>query len=143
MVYEGDTLGFDDTYGLKGQLVGYLKDFITRLYQWHQFLQVDHVIEKWEEHLIELMSSFVVDGMDIPQQYKTTFNYLIDTIQQLTELIPDSSFQQEISAEVIYEVFVERLKDIPNSLKFLMGKVTFCTLPCDQSLLKWCVDFLV
>ncbi|WP_075320970.1 exodeoxyribonuclease V subunit gamma [Histophilus somni] len=124
-----DTLGFDDTYGLKGQLVGYLKDFITRLYQWHQFLQVDHVIEKWEEHLIELMSSFfVVDGMDIPQQYKTTFNYLIDTIQQLTELILDSSFQQEISAEVIYEVFVERLKDIPNSLKFLMGKVTFCTL---------------
>ncbi|MBN6710302.1 exodeoxyribonuclease V subunit gamma [Haemophilus haemoglobinophilus] len=124
-----DTLGFDNSYGLKGQLVGYLSDFIACLYQWHQFLQEDHVIETWEENLIKLLSSFFeVDSADGLQQYQATFNYLIENIQQLAELVKDSAFQQKISAEVIYEVFAERLKDIPNSLKFLMGKVNFCTL---------------
>lgn len=54
-----DTLGFDDTYGLKGQLVRLFKGFYYSFVSMASIFAVDHVIEKWEEHLIELMSSFL------------------------------------------------------------------------------------
>ncbi|STO54875.1 DNA helicase/exodeoxyribonuclease V subunit gamma [Canicola haemoglobinophilus] len=124
-----DSLGFDNSYGLKGQIVGYLSEFIDALYRWQQILQTNHSIEQWELHLFELIDLFFnTQGSDIDAKTQTTLAYLKENIQQLSELLQGIHFQQDISAEVIYTVFAERLQDAPHSLKFLVGKVNFCTL---------------
>nr|WP_245822104.1 exodeoxyribonuclease V subunit gamma [Actinobacillus succinogenes] len=119
-----DSLGFDDSDGLKGQVVGNLAAFLDRLAQWHTFLQQSHSIEKWQQNLTALLTDFFVadeQTVDIQQ-------YIRDAVRSVTELLRSMDFQEDISAEVMAEVMTEKLNDNPNSLKFLVGKVSFCTL---------------
>lgn len=119
-----DSLGFDHSDGLKGQVVGNLAAFVERLAQWHQFLQQPHSIEKWQQNLTALFTDFFVAD----EQTSEAQQYIQDAVQSVAELLKNMDFRDEIGAEVMAEVMTEKLNDNPNSLKFLVGKVSFCTL---------------
>lgn len=119
-----DCLGFDHSDGLKGQIVGNLAAFLERLAQWRQFLQQPHSIEAWRQNLTALLTDFFADD----EQTSDMRRYILDAVQSVSELLQHIDFQDEIDATVIAEVMAEKLNDHPNSLKFLVGKVSFCTL---------------
>ncbi|PVX32386.1 DNA helicase/exodeoxyribonuclease V gamma subunit [Pasteurella langaaensis DSM 22999] len=119
-----ESLGFDNAYGLKGQLVGLLAAFLARLQQWHQDLQGEHCMEKWQ-----LILTALVDDFFAPNESNfDTLLYIKEAIQQLADLLAEIHFEQAISIDVIAEVMTARLDDNDNSQKFLVGKVNFCTL---------------
>lgn len=119
-----DSLGFDHSDGLKGQVVGNLAAFLDRLAQWYQFLQQSHSIEKWRQNLTALFTDFFAAD----EQTSETRQYVQDAVQSVAELLQNMDFEDEIGAEVMTEVMTEKLNDNPNGLKFLVGKVSFCTL---------------
>ncbi|HBO38155.1 MAG TPA: exodeoxyribonuclease V subunit gamma [Pasteurellaceae bacterium] len=119
-----DSLGFDSSYGLKGQLVGRLAAFIEQLSNWHRILQQDYQIDQWQHHLTTLADHFFVAD----EQTSETLQYIKNTIQQLIEQLQEIPFEQSIGIEVIAEVMAEKLDDNDNNMKFLVGKVSFCTL---------------
>ncbi len=119
-----DSLGLNSSYGLKGELAGNLSHFFTALSALHETLQQAHSIEKWQEILTALLSDFFVQNEDTSD----TIFYIQEKINELAEHLKTLHFNEELQAEVIADVITMKLEDAPNSLKFLAGKVNFCTL---------------
>lgn len=119
-----DSLGLNSSYGLKGELAGNLSHFFTALSVLHETLQQAHSIEKWQEILTALLSDFFMQNEDTSD----TIFYIQEKINELAEHLKTLHFTEELQAEVIADVITMKLEDAPNSLKFLAGKVNFCTL---------------
>ncbi|EHO49084.1 exodeoxyribonuclease V subunit gamma [Haemophilus sp. oral taxon 851] len=119
-----DSLGLNSSYGLKGELAGNLSHFFTILSALHETLQQAHSIEKWQEILTALLSDFFVQNEDTSD----TIFYIQEKINELAEHLKALHFTEELQADVIADVITMKLEDAPNSLKFLAGKVNFCTL---------------
>ena len=119
-----DSLGLNSSYGLKGELAGNLSHFSTSLSALHETLQQAHSIEKWQEILTALLSDFFVQNEDTSD----TIFYIQEKINELAEHLKALHFTEELQADVIADVITMKLEDAPNSLKFLAGKVNFCTL---------------
>lgn len=119
-----DSLGLNSSYGLKGELAGNLSHFFTALSSLHETLQQAHSIEKWQEILTALLSDFFVQNEDTSD----TIFYIQEKINELAEHLKTLHFTEELQADVIADVITIKLEDAPNSLKFLAGKVNFCTL---------------
>ena len=119
-----DSLGLNSSYGLKGELAGNLSHFFTALSALHETLQQAHSIEKWQEILTALLSDFFVQNEDTSD----TIFYIQEKINELAEHLKSLHFTEELQADVIADVITMKLEDAPNSLKFLAGKVNFCTL---------------
>ncbi len=119
-----DSLGLDSSYGLKGQLVGAVNQFFTALNKWHQDLQKAHNIEKWREKLTALLTDFFVQN----EETADTLFYIQDCINAFADDLQTVNFEETLQADVIAEVMSARLEETPNSLRFLAGKVNFCTL---------------
>ncbi|HHF6437543.1 TPA: exodeoxyribonuclease V subunit gamma [Haemophilus influenzae] len=119
-----DSLGLNSSYGLKGELAGNLSHFFTALSALHETLQQAHSIEKWQEILTALLSDFFVQNEDTSDM----IFYIQEKINELAEHLKTLHFTEELQAEVIADVITMQLEDAPNSLKFLAGKVNFCTL---------------
>lgn len=119
-----DSLGLNSSYGLKGELAGNLSHFFTALSALHERLQQAHSIEKWQEILTALLSDFFVRNEDTSDM----IFYIQEKINELAEHLKTLHFNEELQAEVIADVITMKLEDVPNSLKFLAGKVNFCTL---------------
>lgn len=119
-----DSLGLNSSYGLKGELAGNLSHFFTALSALHETLQQAHSIEKWQEILTALLSDFFVQNEDT----RDTIFYIQEKINELADHLKTLHFNEELQAEVIADVITMKLEDAPNSLKFLAGKVNFCTL---------------
>ena len=119
-----DSLGLNSSYGLKGELAGNLSHFFTALSALHETLQQAHSIEKWQEILTALLSDFFVRNEDTSDM----IFYIQEKINELAEHLKTLHFNEELQAEVIADVITMKLEDVPNSLKFLAGKVNFCTL---------------
>ena len=119
-----DSLGLNSSYGLKGELAGNLSHFSTSLSALHETLQQAHSIEKWQEILTALLSDFFVQNEDTSD----TIFYIQEKINELAEHLKALHFTEELQADVIADVITIKLEDAPNSLKFLAGKVNFCTL---------------
>ncbi|WP_273393789.1 exodeoxyribonuclease V subunit gamma [Actinobacillus porcinus] len=119
-----ETLGFDNAYGLKAQLVGNLVAYLECLQQWHQTLLQDHTMAEWQEILTALVDNFFALNSD----NQDTLLYIKDCIQSQADLLADIHFEQGINIDVMAEVMAAKLDDNDNSLKFLVGKVSFCTL---------------
>ena len=119
-----DSLGLNSSYGLKGELAGNLSHFFTALSALHETLQQAHSIEKWQEILTALLSDFFVQNEDTSD----TVFYIQEKINELAEHLKTLHFTEELQADVIADVITMKLEDAPNSLKFLAGKVNFCTL---------------
>ncbi|OOF58329.1 exodeoxyribonuclease V subunit gamma [Rodentibacter myodis] len=119
-----ESLGFDSSYGLKGELAGKLSHFFTALSRWHQDLQQAYAIEKWREKLTALLTDFFAQNEETAE---TRF-YLQEKINEVAEQLNELHFDTPLQADVIADVMTTKLEDTPNSLKFLAGKVNFCTL---------------
>lgn len=119
-----DSLGLNSSYGLKGELAGNLSHFFTALSSLHETLQKAHSIEKWQEILTALLSDFFIQNEDTSD----TIFYIQEKINELAEHLKTLHFTEELQADVIADVITMKLEDAPNSLKFLAGKVNFCTL---------------
>ncbi|PJG83468.1 exodeoxyribonuclease V subunit gamma [Caviibacterium pharyngocola] len=119
-----DSLGFDDSHGLQGQSVGCLADFIEHLYQWRQILLSPRSVQQWTQQLSLLLDNFFADD----EQNRETLWYLKDRIQSVLEQAVNVHFDELLTIEVICDVMTEALQNDTNSLKFLAGKVNFCTL---------------
>ena len=119
-----DSLGLNSSYGLKGELAGNLFHFSTSLSALHETLQQAHSIEKWQKILTALLSDFFVQNEDTSD----TIFYIQEKINELAEHLKALHFAEELQADVIADVITMKLEDSPNSLKFLAGKVNFCTL---------------
>ena len=119
-----DSLGLNSSYGLKGELAGNLSHFFTALSALHETLQQGHSIEKWQDILTALLSNFFVQNEDTSD----TIFYIQEKINELAEHLKALYFTEELQADVIADVITMKLEDTPNSLKFLAGKVNFCTL---------------
>ncbi len=119
-----DSLGLNSSYGLKGELAGNLSHFFTALSALHETLQQAYSIEKWQEILTALLSDFFIQNEDTSD----TIFYIQEKINELAEHLKSLHFTEELQADVIADVITMKLEDAPNSLRFLAGKVNFCTL---------------
>ncbi|MDG6895908.1 exodeoxyribonuclease V subunit gamma [Volucribacter amazonae] len=119
-----DSLGFDPSYGLKGGLVGQLAAFVERITQWQQYLTQTHHIADWCEHLSLLINDFFAED----ESNREILLYLQQTLGQFNQQLANIQYQDPISIELIAEVLTEKLHNSQNSLRFLTGKVSFCTL---------------
>ena len=119
-----DSLGLNSSYGLKGELAGKLSQFFTALSALYETLQQAYSIEKWQEILTALLSDFFVQNEDTSD----TVFYIQEKINEFAEHLKSLHFAEELQADVIADVITMKLEDAPNSLKFLAGKVNFCTL---------------
>ncbi|TCP89768.1 DNA helicase/exodeoxyribonuclease V gamma subunit [Cricetibacter osteomyelitidis] len=115
-----DNVGFDASYGLKGQLTGSLAEFIEQLYQWQLVLQQNHNIQQWCEQLLSLVDQCFAEN----SQNTITLLKIKESINELREI----PFKELIESDVIADVLTAKLSDTQNSLKFLVGRVSFCTL---------------
>ena len=57
-----------------------------------------------------------------------TLFYIQDCINAFADDLQAVNFEETLQADVIAEVMSARLEETPNSLRFLAGKVNFCTL---------------
>ncbi|MGQ0285642.1 exodeoxyribonuclease V subunit gamma [Pasteurellaceae bacterium 22721_9_1] len=123
-IWQEEHLGFDASYGLKSRLTGALSEFIEKLMDWHQKLQAPHCIEKWQQYLTALLTDFFA----VEDKTADIFRYIQDGIQQITDLLQQLHFDQPIEADVLADALTTQLNDNKYSLKFLVGRVSFCTL---------------
>ena len=119
-----DSLGFDSSYGLKGVLAGYLSHFFTVLSAWYEMLQEAHSMKKWQQILSALLQDFFVQN----EENHDSLLYIQEKINEVTEQLEELHFNTLLQSDVIADVMRIKLEDTPNSLKFLAGKVNFCTL---------------
>lgn len=115
-----DCLGFDASYGLKGQIIGQLAEFIAQLQQWKQSISQQYDLAQWRELLLDLLERFFVENND-------NINVLVELKNSITQL-SQQPFGGTLGIDVIVQVFTEKLAEVSNSLKFLSGQVSFCTL---------------
>ncbi|MCW9717204.1 exodeoxyribonuclease V subunit gamma [Avibacterium sp. 21-599] len=119
-----DSLGFDNSYGLKGQLAAYLAEFIEQLHQWYRTLCGEHSVEQWQQALFQLVETF----FQFDETSQETQWYLKDCIETFVEPLINVQFNQSLGAEVVAEVMSHYLQENPHNLRFLAGKMNFCTL---------------
>lgn len=119
-----NSLGFDSSYGLKGELAGYLSEFIEQLYQWHKKLNSEWDITQWRAFLFELVDNFFL----FDEETQETQWCLKDCIEHFANLLESTYFSQDLCSEVIAEALENTLQENPSNLRFLVGKVNFCTL---------------
>ncbi|QPB42788.1 exodeoxyribonuclease V subunit gamma [Rodentibacter haemolyticus] len=119
-----ESLGLDSSYGLKGLLAGKLSHFFSALSAWYEKLQHTHSMEKWREILTALLADFFVQN----EETKDTLFYIQEKINEIAEHLTELHFDTPLQADVIADVMTIKLEETPNSLKFLAGKVNFCTL---------------
>ncbi|WP_455648024.1 exodeoxyribonuclease V subunit gamma [Lonepinella koalarum] len=123
-IWQQEQLGFDHSYGLKSRLVGALASFIEQLSLWQHTLSQSHSITEWQTNLTALLQNFFISEANTADMLR----YIENSIQQLTELLQTLHIDEPLSAEVMADVLTEKLNEQENSLKFLVGKVSFCTL---------------
>ncbi|WP_439287992.1 exodeoxyribonuclease V subunit gamma [Lonepinella sp. BR2904] len=123
-IWQQDQLGFDNSYGLNSRLVGALASFIEQLSWWHDTLSQSHAITEWEVKLTELLKQFFNPEPHTVEMLR----YIENGIQQVSLLLQALHFDELLAAEVVADVLTEKLNEQANSLKFLVGKVSFCTL---------------
>lgn len=87
-------------------------------------MQKAHNIEKWREKLTALLTDFFVQN----EETADTLFYIQDCINAFADDLQAVNFEETLQADVIAEVMSARLEETPNSLRFLAGKVNFCTL---------------
>lgn len=119
-----ESLGLDSSYGLKGLLAGNLSRFFNALLEWHQYLQQAHTMDKWQEILTALLANFFVQE----EETGDTLLYIQEKINEVAEQLRELQVDEKLQADIIADVMAIKLEDAPNSLKFLAGKVNFCTL---------------
>lgn len=119
-----ESLGLDSSYGLKGALSGNLARFLSRLSAWYAELQQAHSIENWQQKLTALLADCFAHN----ESTADTLFYLQDSINAMAEKLQQVHFDAPLNAEIIADVMRLHLEDAPNSLKFLAGRVNFCTL---------------
>lgn len=119
-----DSLGFDSSYGLQGQLTGKLYGFFERISQWHQRLSIEQELEKWQQDLTALVQDFFSTNEHNAQ----TLLYVQSVIVQTIKNIQQTQFNRPLDIDVIAEVLSAELQDDPNTMRFLAGRVNFCTL---------------
>ncbi|MDO4626475.1 MAG: exodeoxyribonuclease V subunit gamma [Pasteurellaceae bacterium] len=118
------SVAFDDSYGLKGELVGALADFIAQLAHWYQKIQQSYSIREWQNILNELIEKVFDDN----EASQATLVYLKQAIEQLVEQLEQIHFSMPLTIEVLAQALAEQLDNNDFSVKFLVGKVSFCTL---------------
>ncbi|MDO4430528.1 MAG: exodeoxyribonuclease V subunit gamma [Lonepinella koalarum] len=119
-----DSLGFDNSQGLKGQLAGKLAAFIDQLRHWHLLLQSAYSGEQWRTHLLQMIDDFFAED----NQNQTILFELKQRVNDIAEQIVSLQVTEHIVPEVIVEVLTEKLDNQEEALTFLTGKVNFCTL---------------
>ncbi|MDU8924072.1 exodeoxyribonuclease V subunit gamma [Pasteurellaceae bacterium LIM206] len=119
-----DSLGFDASHGLQGRLAALLAAFVERLYQWRQCLLQPHTMPDWKNYLFDLIDNFFVSDDVSPEPVL----YLKNCILQVSEQLQNIGFNDKLDIEVIAEVMTEKLDEADTSMKFLVGRVSFCTL---------------
>ncbi|EFX90744.1 exodeoxyribonuclease V subunit gamma [Actinobacillus ureae] len=119
-----DSIGFNESYGLTSELVGYLCHYLEKLSEWQQFIQASHSLDLWQQKLTELISDFYLDDTETFD----SLSMLQTTLQSVLEKIENARFEDEISVEILALLLQENLNTQQNSLQFLAGKVSFCTL---------------
>lgn len=119
-----DSLGFDNSYGLGGQLAGKLAEFITCLSDWYEQMQQPQLALNWQENLTALLANF----FDSDEDNSATLLYIQDVIEQSIAQIQQTHFAENINIDVIADMLASALEDDPNTMRFLAGKVNFCTL---------------
>lgn len=119
-----DSLGFDNSYGLKGQLAGKLADFVDSLYRWHQVLQSAYEGHQWRQHLLQMIEAFFLSE---PHTQEILF-FLKQRVNEFAEQLAELQIDLPLEAEVVADVLTEKLDTQDSALTFLTGKVSFCTL---------------
>ncbi|WGE50252.1 exodeoxyribonuclease V subunit gamma [Actinobacillus equuli subsp. haemolyticus] len=119
-----EAIGFNESYGLASELVGYLCHYLEKLSTWQQFIQTSHSIGVWQQKLTELISDFYQDD----GEHFDSLSLLQTTLQAVLEKIEHARFEDEISIEILALLLQESLNTQQSSLQFLAGKVNFCTL---------------
>lgn len=119
-----ESLAFDSSYGLQGELTGRLAEFLATLSQWHQDLQLPQTIEQWHVRLTACLTDFFF----LDENNASLLLYLQEVIEEVIESIKKTNFEQVLTSEVLAEVLRSALAEHPNTMRFLAGKVNFCTL---------------
>ena len=119
-----DSLGLDNSFGLKGQLAGQLAEFVAALSEWYQTLQQRYSVAQWQQHLLTLTDRFFAATTETEE----TLFYIKDVIQQFAEQLQDAHFDELLGVDVVADVMNSALEENPNHYRFLAGKVNFCTL---------------
>lgn len=119
-----ESIGFNESYGLASELVGYLCHYLEKLSEWWQFIQKVHSLDLWQQKLAQLISDFYLDDTE----NFDSLSMLQTTLQSVLEKIENACFEDKISIEILALLLQENLSTQQNSLQFLAGKVNFCTL---------------
>lgn len=117
-------VGFDESYGLKAELVGFLAKFIETLTAWLDTLQQPQTIKTWKNKLNELLTTLFKEDSDNIQ----SLQLLNQAIEKLYNQIEDTHFEAPIAIEVLSQLFEQTFSEQRNNLNFLVGRVNFCTL---------------
>ncbi|WP_109077624.1 exodeoxyribonuclease V subunit gamma [Aggregatibacter kilianii] len=119
-----DSLGLDNSFGLKGQLAGQLAEFLAALFNWFQTLQNRYSAVQWQQHLLALTETFFAATTETEE----TLFYIKEVIQQFGEQLQEVHFTEDLGVDVVADVMSNALQENPNHYRFLAGKVNFCTL---------------
>ncbi|WP_439328455.1 exodeoxyribonuclease V subunit gamma [Lonepinella sp. BR2357] len=123
-IWQQENLGFDNSYGLNSRLVGALARFIEQLHSWQITLSQPHTVTQWETALTALLADFFSEEAHTVDMLR----YIENSIQQVSQSLKAWQVDEPLTTEVMVDVLTEKLNAPENSLKFLVGKVSFCTL---------------
>lgn len=117
-------VGMDESYGLAAEPLGKLAHFLDQLTAWHNLLQQPHTMSAWQTALTELLHQLYADDADSNESLLT----LQTAVDQLSETVLSTRFDEPIEIDVLRQQFEQRLSDQRSQLNFLIGRVNFCTL---------------
>ncbi|MGR6980995.1 exodeoxyribonuclease V subunit gamma [Testudinibacter sp. P27/CKL/0425] len=119
-----NTVAFDGSYGLNAQLVGKLGEFLQLLQQWHALLQQPRSAAEWQQQLHGLLQHFFLET----EQSRHALLFLSQRIEEVFRTALETEFSAELDGEVVAELLTSHLSQEDNSIHFLNGKLSFCTL---------------
>lgn len=119
-----DNIAIDSSFGLQGEIVGHLSDFIEYLARWQANLQQLKSPSDWYQLLIELIDAGFIEN----EQTQNTLAYLKDSLKKWYQQLSDIQFDQPLVSEIVADALTELLDTNDQRLTFLVGKVSFCTL---------------